>query len=300
MQTPEHEPGTRPDVASMHGGTGDRVLVVACLNGALHGRSLSRCVPFTPSELEAEGRRAAEAGASMLTFVPRDDDGHPTRDPGRIRETVDAVMSCSPLPCAVSLLDYDGDAASRRLLVAGRPTFVEVPVGAPRLARFDPAVSAFGPDRVLALPRSELASLSLDAQEHGVWPLPLASDPTDLVTVAELERLGYIAPELPVAIELLADHHLTLPLLMTTLARTPLWAVGVRGKGAWRAHAMALSLGGGVRVGFEYGARLPNGDDARSNASLVEAAVRLVHAAGLDVLDSGELRRRVTRATPAN
>ncbi len=300
MQTPEHEPGTSPDVATMGGGTGDRVLVVACLNGALHGRSLTRYVPFTPRELEAEGRRAAEAGASMLTFVPRDDDGHPSRDPGRIRESVEAVMSCSPLPCAVSMLDYDGDLHSRRLLVAGRPTFVEVPVGAPRLARFDPAVSAYGPDRVLALPRSELAALSLDAQEHGVWPLPLASDPTDLLTVAELERLGYLSPELPVAVELLGDHHLTLPLLMATLSRTPLWALGVRGPSAWRALAMALSLGGGLRVGFEYGVKLPNGDDARTNATLVEAAVRLVHAVGLDVLDSGELRGRVTRATPSN
>jgi len=58
----------------------------------------------------------------------------------------------------------------------------------------------------------------------------------------------------------------------------------------WKLHAMAIGLGGHVRVGWEDNPYLPNGELARSNAELVEVAVRLAESMGREVASPDEAR----------
>ena len=268
------------------------VPVVAVLNGSVLGRAQAPSLPLTAAELAEEARRCAEAGATYVVVSARDPSGRPSRDPGAIRETFAAVKAASGLLVAGSLLDFDASLAARQAIVQGRADLLEIPIGGPRLARFDAAAATFGPDRVMALSRSELSGLALDAQERGTWPIALATDLLDLAAVPSLLELEFLSPAAPVAVELDASDSDGLLALRHRLSSLR-WALGARGVGAWRTLGLAASLGGGLRVGFEYGQRLPNGEVVTSNAALVEAAVRLLRAIGTEPEASNDLRAAI-------
>lgn len=58
----------------------------------------------------------------------------------------------------------------------------------------------------------------------------------------------------------------------------------------WKLHALAISIGGHVRVGWEDNPYLPDGTLAQSNADLVQVAVDLARAVGRDVATPDEAR----------
>jgi 3-keto-5-aminohexanoate cleavage enzyme len=58
----------------------------------------------------------------------------------------------------------------------------------------------------------------------------------------------------------------------------------------WRLLALALSLGGHVRVGWEDNPYLPDGTPSRSNAELVDTVVRLARVMGREPASAAEAR----------
>ena len=73
----------------------ERVITVAPC-GAETTREHNPAVPFTPAEIVAEARRSFEAGARVIHVHARWDDGTPTQDSGRYRETVAAIREQAP------------------------------------------------------------------------------------------------------------------------------------------------------------------------------------------------------------
>lgn len=59
----------------------------------------------------------------------------------------------------------------------------------------------------------------------------------------------------------------------------------------WRLTAQAIVMGGNIRVGFEDNFYLPNGNKARSNGELVEAAANLARVIGREVASVDEARQ---------
>ncbi|MFI6180092.1 3-keto-5-aminohexanoate cleavage protein [Nonomuraea sp. NPDC051191] len=69
------------------------------------------------------------------------------------------------------------------------------------------------------------------------------------------------------------------------------WNVSVMNpKMQWRLLAMAMSLGGHVRVGWEDNPYLPDGSPSRSNAELVDEIVKIAHLMGREVASPEEAR----------
>ena len=58
----------------------------------------------------------------------------------------------------------------------------------------------------------------------------------------------------------------------------------------WRLLPMAIALGGHVRVGWEDNPYLPDGSPSRSNAELVDVAVRMAREIGREVATPAEAR----------
>jgi 3-keto-5-aminohexanoate cleavage enzyme len=58
----------------------------------------------------------------------------------------------------------------------------------------------------------------------------------------------------------------------------------------WRLLALALGLGGHVRVGWEDNPYLPDGTASRSNAELVDTIVRLARLMGREPASPSEAR----------
>lgn len=66
----------------------------------------------------------------------------------------------------------------------------------------------------------------------------------------------------------------------------------------WRLLALALSLGGHVRVGWEDNPYLPDGTPSRSNAELVETIVRLARLMGREPASPAEAREIIGLSSP--
>lgn len=68
------------------------------------------------------------------------------------------------------------------------------------------------------------------------------------------------------------------------------WSVCAVGLKEWPMTTMAMIMGGHVRVGFEDNIYLSKGVMAKSNAELVEKAVRIARELGRDVASPEEAR----------
>ena len=159
---------------------------------------------------------------------------------------------------------------------------------------------AYPPNEEYAIhPRSELEAFCRAAQEHGVKPelecfysgafwnaefirsLGVLDDPL-WATLFLGWPGGAWTPPTPDSLLHLVNH---LP------ART-IWNVSVMNpQQQWRILAVALGLGGHVRVGWEDNPYLPDGTPSRHNAELVEEVVKLAHLMGREVASPDEARQ---------
>ncbi len=71
------------------------------------------------------------------------------------------------------------------------------------------------------------------------------------------------------------------------------------GRKQWALVAVALTLGGHIRVGLEDNFYLPEGEMANSNGKLVEAAVRLARMLGREPATIAEARKMLNLASPS-
>src|SRR3984957_13029489 len=57
-----------------------KIVITASLTGVLATRAQCPYIPYTPKEIAEEGKRAVDAGASILHIHARQDDGLPAYD----------------------------------------------------------------------------------------------------------------------------------------------------------------------------------------------------------------------------
>ena len=148
-------------------------------------------------------------------------------------------------------------------------------------------------------PRDELKTFCRAAQEHGVKPeiecfytgaywnlefirrLGLLADPI-WATIFLGWQGGAWTPPTPDALLYMVGH----------LPHDVNWNLSVMDSATqWRLHALAIAIGGHVRVGWEDNPYLPDGTLARSNAELVENVVRMAETIGRPVATPDEARR---------
>jgi 3-keto-5-aminohexanoate cleavage enzyme len=68
------------------------------------------------------------------------------------------------------------------------------------------------------------------------------------------------------------------------------WNVSVMDPMQWQIHALAIAMGGHVRVGWEDNPYLPDGTLAQTNAELVEVVVKIAEAVGREIAEPDEAR----------
>lgn len=146
-------------------------------------------------------------------------------------------------------------------------------------------------------PRDELEAFSLAAREHGVKPEAECFYTGAFWNVDFIRRLG--ALDNPVWATLFlgwpggAWTPPTFDGLIFTSENVPSdvnWNLSVMDPMQWRLHALAIALGGHVRVGWEDNPYLPSGELAKTNAELVEVVVRMAEAVGREVATPDEAR----------
>jgi 3-keto-5-aminohexanoate cleavage enzyme len=157
---------------------------------------------------------------------------------------------------------------------------------------------AFPANEMYALhPRDELEEFCRGALEHGVktevecfytgafWNLEfirgqgLLEDPVWATLFLGWQGGAWTPPT-----------HDALLYLVNHLPARVNWNVSVMDPMQWRIHALAIAMGGHVRVGWEDNPYLPDGTLARTNAELVEVAVRMAETVGREIATPAEAR----------
>jgi uncharacterized protein (DUF849 family) len=283
----------------------DQILIKACLNGA-RGREENANVPWSPQEVADEAIRARDAGAAIVHFHARHEDGAPSYDAAwyeetdrLIRERSDVVLNHTTIrPVSVPLervLQYLRDTAEP-------VDMVSLVVGSMEGARTDRAT---GKRVRFSIPNTydNIVALLDVCYERGIRPEPAFFDQgmfslgEALIADGTLRHADYflleptgqwgdgrqLAP---------GDRVRSLQLLDAVRERHAEAVSVMHGSGAtaYDTAALAMVSGAHVRVGFEDSPRLPGSDQPASNAEFVEWAVTMARMLGREPVTPAEVR----------
>jgi len=264
----------------------DELLITVAPCGAETMRSHNPAVPYTPQEIAEEVRRSYEAGARMVHVHARLDDGTPTQDAGRYRETVAAIREQAPeIIVQVSTGGAVGMSREERLgSLAADPEMASLTCGT---VNFGQGVFENPAPLMLEFARAQLAA--------GVKP------ELEIFDLGHLDNAAWLASKAPLE----GSQHYDLVLgvpggaagtprnvseLASRLPAGSTWSATGIGRSHLAVIMTAIAAGGHVRLGFEDQVERSPGVLAGSNAELVERAVRVGELAGRSVPDPRRAR----------
>jgi len=263
------------------------VVITAALTGVLANRSQCPYIPYTPEEIAEEGRRAVDAGASILHIHARNPDGTPAYDVetyARIHEEVrkrvpDAIINYSTGAIGIS------NEERIHHVTALSPEMAALNMGSMNYAIYSSKNKQFYHDFVFANPFKDISFFLNKMREAGSIP------------EMEVFDTGHINNAMPFIDQGLIPKPYVFSFVMGVLGGIPAttdnlihqsrqvpagshWQVIVIGRKQWALAAVALTLEGNFRVGLEDNFYLPEGEMAKSNGELVERAASLARTLG--------------------
>ncbi len=263
----------------------DRPLIIAvAINGSRTRKTDNPAVPYTAREIADEIVRAAEAGAAIAHVHARRDDGQPTQDVEAFRKIVELVRARSDIILELSL---------------GSPGFSVEEALAP--LALGPAMASFPMEvrKDAAGGGNALEVTTRMLVDRGVRPsLAVTSMETRAMVQDLIDRdVAGSIPCIAIAAESVQSVASAAGEILQLVAKLPekvqwwLMKSGKSGAGQYAVRALAIGLGGHVRVGFEDMVRTY--DDAglaSSNAWYVEQMVELSRSMGRPVATPGQAR----------
>lgn len=261
--------------------------LLACApNGARHRKSEHAGIPLTASELADTAVELVEAGAALLHLHVRDEAGNHSLDPGRYREAIAEI---------------------RRRVDDG----LVIQITTEAVGRYQPSdqmrcVRELVPEAVsLALreivPVTGEMSAARDfyrwVEEAGIFPQHILYSPQDLDRFAQLRTQGLFGDRSPFVLLVLGRYDgraASRPAdLLPFFQQLPVdinWMVCAFGRQEAAVAALAASLGGHARVGFENNMHLPDGTIAASNGDLLRPIASIAGAIGRPLMSVDQLR----------
>ncbi|TMF87190.1 MAG: 3-keto-5-aminohexanoate cleavage protein [Chloroflexi bacterium] len=277
-------------------------VISAALTGVLAKRDLCPAIPYTPSEIGEEARRAADAGAAIVHIHARAPDGGPDWSLETFRAIKEEVRSRSDVIInfstgAVGIPKEERIAHIREL----KPEMAALNMGSMNYAIFSRSRRQFVVDHVFANPFGDIQFFLETMNEAGVRPEMECFDTGHIGNTAPLIELGILRPpyQFSLVMGVLGGIPGTTRNLVHQAGSLPAgshWqAIGI-GLNQWSLAAAAIALGGNVRVGLEDNFYLEEGHMARSNGELVEKAVAMVREQGREPASIAQARAQLELA----
>jgi 3-keto-5-aminohexanoate cleavage enzyme len=261
-------------------------IVTAAVVGAEVTRAQSPHVPYTPAEIAAAAVDAWRAGAAAIHLHARWPDGRPSQEAVHFREIIDRIRAAgcdAVLQCSTG--GAVGMSVDERLgsLVDGA-----------EMATLNLGTMNFGDD-VFVNTRPDIVRIAARLRERHLVAECEVYDAGMLETLRWLLAKGHLAAPYHVQLVLgvpggMAANERNLRFLLESLPEPTHWTAAGVGRAQLELAALALRLGGHVRVGLEDNLYLSKGVLAEGSAPLVEAAVRLAADAGRRVATPAEAR----------
>lgn len=261
------------------------LMITCAVLGAELTREQTPYLPLSPEEIAASALEAAQAGASMIHLHVRDFEGKPTCDERVFSQVIQMIRRHSEVILQVSTGGAIGDTEMDRF----RPL-----EAAPDMASLSTGSVNFG-NEVFLNPRPFVESLAKAMLAKGIKPEIEVFDVAMLENGIALVEKGLI--EKPAHFDLvlgvpgaLSASERNLNFLAQSVPADASWSVAAVGRFQFPMAALAIKLGGHVRVGMEDNIYLEKGVLAKSNAELVGKVVRMAQEAGRSIATVSQAR----------
>lgn len=255
-------------------------------NGARKTKRDHPALPLTPLELAACAAEVLDAGAAVLHLHVRDADGRHTLDGATYRTAIEAierkvgdelVIQVTTEACGI----YSAD-EQMALVRDLKPEAVSV------------ALRELCADEQAEARAAEFYAW-MDAE--GICAQHILYSPQEVLRFESLRQRGVIPTARPFVLFVLGRYASNLvgdarelDLFIANAPPSVVWAVCCFGETEHAAVVKAIAAGGHARVGFENNLVLPDGQPAKSNAALIEAAVEVARGQGRSVARAKDVR----------
>jgi 3-keto-5-aminohexanoate cleavage enzyme len=294
---------TTPVIPTYEMPTDRPVIITMAPAGHLTQRKHGVPVPHTPEEFAAEAESSFHAGARVLHLHVREDDGSECLRPERYEETIEAVKA--RVPDMLIELSTRGKAIN-----GGVDKGASVPVTAAFWGNRDelkPEMCAVNPCS-LNYPTHAFINEPDDvrAQLKRIYDLGLVPE-LDVFDVGHLAQVCRFVNDgdlrVPLAVNVIVGGSggmtadpATIVHIASLMPTEFSWTILGAGRFNFHAAALAISLGGHVRTGFEDTTYVATGRKATSNAELVAKVERMATEYGRPIATPEQTREIVMAA----
>ncbi|HEX2553442.1 MAG TPA: 3-keto-5-aminohexanoate cleavage protein [Microvirga sp.] len=292
-----------------------KVIITCAVTGAIHTPSMSPHLPITPEEIAEAAIGAAEAGAAIVHLHARNPtDGRPDQDPEAFKPFLSVIKQRSD--CVINITTGGAPTMSveERLRPAAtfKPEVASLNMGSmnfglyPMLARFKEFKHEWerpylegSRDRIFKNTFADIENILTTCAENGTRFEVECYDIGHLYTLAHFVDRGLVKPPLFVQSVFgilggIGPHPEDVMHMKRTADRlfgdAYRWSVLGAGRNQLPIAAMAVAMGGNLRVGLEDSLWIGPGQLARSNADQVRMARQIVEGLGLAIATPDEAR----------
>jgi uncharacterized protein (DUF849 family) len=292
------------------------IITVAC-TGGVHTPTMSPYLPITPEQIADDAVRAHEAGAAIAHIHVRDPQtGKPSTDPELFRQVLTRIKSRCNMIVNTTTGGGIGFTTQDRLrtVTTFKPELASFNAGSINFAlydipqrmgikewKYDWEAPYLNQTRDYIFPNTfktleEFAQVFRECQtkpELEIYDTAMINNVAYLVERGFLDKPVYlqfvmgIMGSLPATVEELAHLHQT---AQRAFGNDYFWSVIGGGRAQMRLGAVAMTMGGNVRVGMEDSLFVGKGVLAKSSADQVEKLVRIAKELDVQIASPDEAR----------
>ena len=265
----------------------EKLIITAAICGAEVTKEHNPNVPYTVEEIAIEAEKAYKAGASIIHLHVREDDGTPTQDKERFRVCMEAIKErCPDAIVQPSTGGAVGMSNAERL----QPVDLR-----PEMATLDAGTCNFGGDDVFVNTENTIKEFGQKMIDLSVKPEIEVFDKGMIDMAIRLQKKGFIKTPMHFNFVMGVNGGITatprdLVFMEGSIPQGSTFTVSGIGRSEFQMAAMAIIMGGHVRVGFEDNVYIEKGIPAKSNGELVERVVRLAKELGREIATPKEAR----------
>jgi 3-keto-5-aminohexanoate cleavage enzyme len=265
----------------------EKLIITAAICGAEVTKEHNPAVPYTVEEIAREAELAHKAGASIIHLHVREDDGTPTQSKDRFEACINAIKERCP---EVIVQPSTGGAVGMSNEERLQPTQLK-----PEMATLDCGTCNFGGDEIFVNTENTIKEFGEKMIELGIKPEVEVFDKGMVDMALRLNRKGYIKSPMHFNFVMGVNGGISatprdLVFMAGSIPAESTFTVSGVGRSQFQMAAMAIILGGHVRVGFEDNVFMSKGVPAKSNGEMVERVVRLAKELGREIATPAEAR----------
>jgi 3-keto-5-aminohexanoate cleavage enzyme len=280
----------------------EKVIVTAALTGVLATRKQCPYIPYTAQEIADEAVRSYEAGASIVHIHAREDDGSASWRPELFEEIATKIRAKCPVILNFSTGGIGSSIQERsRHIPRVKPVMAALNMGSMNYSIYSSRQKKFLMHGVFLNPFEEIDYLLKLMSENGVIPELECFDAGHICNADPFIDMGILKPPFHFSLIMgvtggISATPQNLRNQVGLLPEGSQWQLIGISKEQWPLIELSLELGGHIRVGLEDNFYLPGGEMAKSNAELVQVAVKKVRERGQKIATVEEALKVVKHA----